>query len=121
MANQLPDPVAEEVKQERQARLMALQATISAERLRRKIGRTLAVLVDAIDEEGTAIARSTADAPEIDGVVYVANGANLPVGELAEVRILDTDEHDLYAEVAVVKETKNKPRQKDGVRGKRRS
>ncbi|HRD67337.1 MAG TPA: 30S ribosomal protein S12 methylthiotransferase RimO [Candidatus Competibacter sp.] len=121
VANQLPDPVAEEVKQERQARLMALQATISAERLRRKIGRTLAVLVDAIDEEGTAIARSTADAPEIDGVVYVANGANLPVGELAEVRILDTDEHDLYAEVAVVKETKNKPRQKDGVRGKRRS
>jgi len=89
---------------------MALQATISAERLRRKIGRTLAVLVDAIDEEGTAIARSTADAPEIDGVVNVANGANLPVGELAEVRILDTDEHDLYAEVAVVKETKNKPR-----------
>lgn len=119
-ANQLPDPVAEEVKRERQARLMALQATISAERLRRKIGHTLAVLVDAIDEEGTAVARSTADAPEIDGIVYIANGVNLSVGEFAEVRILDADEHDLYAEVVVAKEAKNKLRRKDGVRGKRR-
>ncbi len=96
-ANQLPDPVPEAVKQERQARLMAAQAKISAERLRRKIGRTLTVLVDAIDEQGTAIARSTADAPEIDGVVYVEGGSALRVGEFAEVRVADTDEHDLYA------------------------
>ena len=97
-ANRLPDPVPEEVKGERQARLMALQATISAERLRRKIGQTLTVLVDATDEDGTAIARSTADAPEIDGVVYVENGAGLAVGEFAEVRIVAADEHDLRAE-----------------------
>lgn len=96
-ANQLPDPVPEAVKQERQARLMAAQAKISAERLRRKIGRTLTVLVDAIDEQGMAIARSTADAPEIDGVVYVEGGSALRVGEFAEVRVADTDEHDLYA------------------------
>ncbi len=96
-ANQLPDPVPEAVKQERQARLMAAQAKISAERLRRKIGRTLTVLVDAIDERGTAIARSTADAPEIDGVVYVEGGSALRVGEFAEVRVADTDEHDLHA------------------------
>jgi ribosomal protein S12 methylthiotransferase len=96
-ANQLPNPVPEEVKQERQARLMELQAKISARRLDRKIGRTLTVLVDAIDEEGMAIARSTADAPEIDGVVYVEEGAELPVGEFAEVRIVDANEHDLYA------------------------
>jgi len=76
---------------------MAAQAKISAERLRRKIGRTLTVLVDAIDEQGTAIARSTADAPEIDGVVYVEGGSALRVGEFAEVRVADTDEHDLYA------------------------
>ncbi len=97
-ANQLPNPVPEEVKQERQARLMELQAKISAGGLDRKIGRTLTVLVDAIDEEGMAIARSTADAPEIDGVVYVEEGAELPVGEFAEVRIVDANEHDLYAE-----------------------
>ncbi len=77
---------------------MALQATISAGRLRRKIGRTLTVLVDAIDEEGTAIARSSADAPEIDGVVYIENGEDLPVGEFVPVRIVESDEHDLFGE-----------------------
>ena len=97
-ANRLPDPVPEEVKRERQARLMAVQATISAGRLRRKIGRTLTVLVDSIGEDGTAIARSAADAPEIDGVVYVENGAGLAVGEFAEARIVAADEHDLRAE-----------------------
>ena len=97
-ANQLPDPVPEEVKQERQARLMALQATISARRLKEKIGRILTVLVDCIDEEGDVIGRSTADAPEIDGVVYIQKAANLPVGEFAKVRVVDADEHDLYAE-----------------------
>ncbi|MDS4025503.1 MAG: 30S ribosomal protein S12 methylthiotransferase RimO [Candidatus Contendobacter sp.] len=99
-ANALPDPIPGEVKQERQARLMALQAEISARRLRRKVGRTLQVLVDAHDEEGGAVARSTADAPEIDGVVHIKNGAALPVGEFAEVRIADADEYDLYAELS---------------------
>ncbi len=97
-ANTLPDSVPEEVKQERQARLMTLQAGISARRLRRKVGQTIKVLVDAHDEEGGAIARSSADAPEIDGVVYIEKGAALPVGEFAEVRVVDADEHDLYAE-----------------------
>lgn len=98
-ANRLSDPIPEEIKQERQARLMELQATISASRLRRKIGQILTVLVDAIGEEGVASARSTADAPEIDGVVYIENGVDLAVGEFAEARVVDADEHDLYAEL----------------------
>ncbi len=102
-ANALPGPVPDEVKQERQARLMTLQAGISARRLRRKIGQTLKVLVDAHDEEGRAIARSSADTPEIDGVVLIEEGAVLPVGEFAEVRIVDADEHDLYAEMIAAK------------------
>jgi ribosomal protein S12 methylthiotransferase len=108
-ANALPDPVPEEIKQERQARLMELQEAISAKRLRRKIGHTLTVLVDAVDEDGTAIARSTADAPEIDGVVYIEDGATLPVGEFVEARIVDADEHDLHAEAVAATEFKRKP------------
>ena len=61
------------------------------------------MLVDAHDEEGCAIARSSADAPEIDGVVYVENGATLTMGEFAEVRIVAADEHDLYAETVSAK------------------
>ena len=90
--------VPEEIKQERRARLMELQATISAARLRRKIGRTVTVLVDAIDTGGTAIARSAADAPEVDGVVAIERGGAFAAGEFVDVRIVDTDEHDLYAE-----------------------
>jgi len=97
-ANALPDPVPEVVKQERYARLMALQAEISADKLARKIGNTLTVLVDEVTNTGTAIARSTADAPEIDGVVIVENGGNLEVGEFARVRITDAGEHDLWGE-----------------------
>ena len=97
-ANQLPNPVPEEVKQERLSRLMELQATVSADRLRRKIDRTMTVLVDSIDDEGTAIARSSADAPEIDGAVYIEDGEELPIGEFTSVRIVDSDEHDLFGE-----------------------
>jgi ribosomal protein S12 methylthiotransferase len=97
-ANQLPNPVPEEVKQERLSRLMELQATVSADRLRCKIDRTMTVLVDTIDDEGTAIARSSADAPEIDGVVYIEDGEELPIGEFTSVRIMDSDEHDLFGE-----------------------
>jgi len=100
VANALPDPVPEAVKQERQARLMALQADISAARLRRRVGQTLTVLVDEIGADGQAIARSMADAPEIDGRVYVAADAGLRVGEFARVRVTRADAHDLWAELA---------------------
>ncbi len=97
MANDLPDPVPPDIQQERLGRLMQLQEEISGERLSEKIGRTIQVLVDEVDEEG-AIARSSADAPEIDGLVYIHNGQALKTGELVMVRITDSDEHDLWAE-----------------------
>ena len=97
-ANELPDHIPPEVQQERLARLMLLQEEISGERLRCKIGKTITVLVDEVDEEG-AIARSSADAPEIDGLVYIENGRQLNVGDFVEVKITDSDEHDLWAEV----------------------
>jgi len=98
-ANELPDHIPPEVQQERLARLMLLQEEISEERLKRKIGKNITVLVDEVDEEG-AIARSSADAPEIDGLVYIKNGQQLSVGDLVKVRITDSDEHDLWAETA---------------------
>ena len=75
---------------------MQLQTDISTDKLRRKIGRTLTVLVDAIDGE-QAIARSSADAPDIDGLVYIENGSELAIGELATVTVVASDEHDLSA------------------------
>jgi ribosomal protein S12 methylthiotransferase len=97
-ANALPDPVPEDVKQDRLARFMALQSEISADKLARKVGSTQKVIVDALDGE-LAIARSMADAPEIDGLVQVQDGAamGLRPGTFAEVRIMGSDEHDLYA------------------------
>jgi len=97
-ANQLPDHVPAEVQQERLGRLMMLQEEVSAARLERKIGKTITVLVDEVDEEG-AVARSFADAPEVDGLVYVMDGQQLKVGEFAEVRITNSDTHDLWAEL----------------------
>jgi ribosomal protein S12 methylthiotransferase len=99
-ANELPDPVDEEVKQERLARFMEKQAAISEARLADKVGSVQQVIVDAIDGE-LAIARSMADAPEIDGLVQVQDGreAGLVPGEFAHVRIMGSDEHDLYGEV----------------------
>jgi ribosomal protein S12 methylthiotransferase len=99
-ANALPDPVPEEVQQERYARFMEVQAEISAAKLEGKIGRTLTVLVDEITDEGTALARTAADAPEIDGVVIIEDSDGLEVGEFARVRITDAGEHDLWAEPA---------------------
>jgi ribosomal protein S12 methylthiotransferase len=87
-ANALPDPVPEAVKEERRARFMALQARISAARLRRKVGSTQRVL---IDEPG--VGRSPADAPDIDGVVRFQGGKP---GEFADVLIERADEHDLH-------------------------
>jgi ribosomal protein S12 methylthiotransferase len=98
-ANALPDPVAEEVKEERRARLMAVQAGISAARLRAKAGRRLEVLVDEVDRKG-AVARSSADAPEIDGVVRIRDGGKLRPGEFAAVIVEDAGEHDLTARLA---------------------
>ena len=100
-ANALPDPVPEELKQERLARFMQTQAAISEARLAAKVGTRQRCLVDAIDGE-LAIARSMADAPEIDGVVQVQDGfaAGLKPGEFVDVEILGSDEHDLYGEVA---------------------
>ena len=98
-ANALPGAVAEELKLERQARLMELQAEISAERLAEKIGRTLTVLVDEVDEDG-AVARSSADAPEIDGLVFVEDATGLATGDFVEVVVEDADEHDLWAKRA---------------------
>ncbi len=95
-ANALPDHVPEEVKQERKQRLMMVQEDISAERIAGKIDRKLQVLVDEVDEEG-AVARSYADAPDIDGLVYITDGQELKVGEFVEVTINDTDAHDMWA------------------------
>jgi ribosomal protein S12 methylthiotransferase len=95
-ANALPEPVPETLKQERLERFMEVQSAISAARLREKIGRRMTVLVDDIDEEG-AVARSSADAPEIDGLVYLP-GDGLEVGDFVEVIVTDADEHDLWAE-----------------------
>lgn len=96
-ANRLPDPVPEELREERRQRLMELQEDISTQRLERKIGREIEVLVGEVDEEG-AVARSQADAPEIDGLVHIPDGEHLQIGEFARVRVTDCDVHDLYAE-----------------------
>lgn len=95
-ANALPDAVPEPLKQERLARFMEAQARISAAKLQQKIGDTLLVLVDQVDEEN-AIGRSQADAPEIDGVVHLEGGAGLLPGDWVEVEITGADAHDLYA------------------------
>jgi ribosomal protein S12 methylthiotransferase len=95
-ANALPDPVPEELREERKARLMSFQEDISTQRLEAKIGQEMTVLVDEVDEEG-ALARSPGDAPEIDGLVVIPEGTELAPGEFARVRITDCDVHDLYA------------------------
>ena len=98
-ANDLPDAVPEEVKQERLARFMERQAEISAARLEAKIGTVQQCLVDAIEGD-IAVARSKADAPEIDGLVHIQNADQVPlrVGEFVDVEITESDEHDLYGD-----------------------
>jgi ribosomal protein S12 methylthiotransferase len=97
-ANALPDPVPEEIKEERLARFMEVQEQISTEKLRQKVGKTMTVLVDEITAEGMAIARSSADAPEIDGVVIIEEGQQMKVGEFYPVTITHSESHDLWAE-----------------------
>ncbi|SJZ68964.1 30S ribosomal protein S12 methylthiotransferase RimO [Novilysobacter spongiicola] len=100
-ANELPDPVPEALQQERLARFMERQAEISAVRLEAKVGTVQRCIVDSIDGE-LAIARSQADAPEIDGLVQIQNGqfAGLKPGDFCDVEIMGSDEHDLFGEVA---------------------
>jgi ribosomal protein S12 methylthiotransferase len=117
-ANALPDPVPEELKQERYERIMALSARISAEKLAAKVGSTIDVLIDRVDPprdgEGNhlqgggggpetrpsagvgATGRSKADAPEIDGEVHLRDAGGLKSGDIVRVLIEDSDEHDLY-------------------------
>ncbi|WP_375392722.1 30S ribosomal protein S12 methylthiotransferase RimO [uncultured Sphingomonas sp.] len=95
-ANALPDPVPEPVKEDRYARLMEKTAAISAAKLAAKIGRTLPVIIDAVDAEGGATGRSQADAPEIDGEVFLRDAGHLAAGDIVPVMIEDADEHDLY-------------------------
>ena len=98
-ANELPDPVSEELKEDRLEQFMAVQAEISAARLQGKIGRTIRVLVDEAGTEG-AVARSAADAPEIDGTVLIADGQKLKPGQFVEVLVEGAGEHDLQARLA---------------------
>jgi ribosomal protein S12 methylthiotransferase len=96
-ANALPGAVPEEVKEERWHRFMAAQQAISAELLQEKIGRTIPVLIDDVDDEG-AIGRSPWDAPEIDGAVYLNGEMDVKPGDLVQVRIEEADETDLWGE-----------------------
>lgn len=95
VANDLPDLVPEELKQERLARFMAHQAEISAGRLQRRIGRIETVLIDEVVEEG-AVARSKSDAPEIDGQVFIDGATHLKVGDFVDVELEEADDYDLW-------------------------
>ena len=99
-ANLLPDPVDESIKEERYHRFMKTQAKISAQRLQSKIGKTMEVLIDEIRDEDI-VARSSADAPEIDGLVFIRKSENITFkpGQLIQVKITDADEYDLYADL----------------------
>jgi len=98
-ANALPGAVPEAIKQHRWERFMEAQQAISTARLQNKVGRTLPVLIDEVDEEG-AIGRSTADAPEIDGNVFLNGEQTLQPGDLVNVTIEQSDEYDLWGELA---------------------
>jgi ribosomal protein S12 methylthiotransferase len=97
-ANELPDALGGEIREERRARLMKLQEGISARRLRRKLGKLLEVLVDEV-VPGGAVARSASDAPEIDGVVHVDARGRLSPGDRLRVKVTKSDAHDLWARV----------------------
>jgi ribosomal protein S12 methylthiotransferase len=105
-ANDLPDHVPEEIKQERYERFMEVQQAISAAKLQKRIGQTMTVLVDDLEEEfPVAVARSYADAPEIDGNVFVEDidKSLIKAGDLLEVEITDADEYDLFAKLIKIK------------------
>jgi len=95
-ANDLPDVLPDQLREERRGQLMRVQEKISARRLKRKVGKTIKVLVDEVKPEG-AVARSFADAPEIDGVVHVESANKLAPGDWAQVKVFRSDAHDLFA------------------------
>jgi ribosomal protein S12 methylthiotransferase len=96
-ATSMDEQVPEDIKQERYEAVMALSARISAEKLAAKVGSALDVLIDAVDEEtGGATGRSKADAPEIDGEVHLRDAGGLQPGDIVQVRVEDSDEHDLF-------------------------
>ncbi len=97
-ANALPDPVPDDVREERRARFMQTQERISKARLKKKVDQTMTVLVDENDGK-TAVARSGADAPEIDGCVIISRPGAIQPGEFVEVKITRADAHDLHAKV----------------------
>lgn len=104
-ANELPDPVPEDIKQQRFERFMQVQQAISAAKLQRRIGQQMRVLVDDLDEEfPVAIARSYADAPEIDGNVFVEDidKSQIRAGDWLDVEITDADDYDLYARLIAI-------------------
>ncbi len=98
VANNLDDHVPDEIKQDRWERFMQVQQEISAAKLNERIGWEMQVLVDELREDGSAIARTYADAPEIDGLVHVVQTQNVSVGDFIDVEITGADEYDLYAE-----------------------
>lgn len=97
-ANKLDGIVPDEIKQERWERFMEHQQAISTARLAAKVGREMDVLIDEIDEDGDAVGRSSADAPEIDGNVFITSEQKLEPGQMVRVRITDSSEYDLFGE-----------------------
>jgi len=95
-ANDLPDALHDQLREERRGRLMRVQEKISTRRLKRKVGKTIKVLVDEVKSEG-AVGRSSADAPEIDGVVHVESANKFAPGDWAQVKVFRSDAHDLFA------------------------
>jgi ribosomal protein S12 methylthiotransferase len=104
-ANELPDPLPEAEREARRAEFMKVQERVSKKRLARKVGKTVKVLIDAVNQDG-AVARSSADAPEIDGSVFIewperrGDQARLKVGEFVNVRVTGSDQHDLWGRLA---------------------
>jgi ribosomal protein S12 methylthiotransferase len=95
-ANILPDHVPDEIKEDRWNQFMAIAQKISAEKLQAKIGQTIEILIDEVDDEG-AIGRSSADAPEIDGKVFLEGAEGLNPGDFVEAEVTGADEYDLWA------------------------
>ena len=99
-SNDLPDHVAEDVKQERWERFMEKAQAISEAKLAKKVGQKMEVLVDDIDEDGVATCRTKADAPEIDGNLFIDEGTeNLSVGDLVTVEVDEAGEYDLWGQI----------------------
>jgi ribosomal protein S12 methylthiotransferase len=97
-ANALPDQIDEDEKADRQARLIELARQITDERMQAKVGRSLAVMIDEVDEDG-AIGRSTADSPDVDGSVFIGDGQGLTPGDVVKVRIVAAEDYDLWGDL----------------------